>query len=81
MVHLTDALSWILGAIVVRIVWRNCISVYISPLRTLRGPPCPSPFYGHVRQIFRAGNSHITVQMVKEHGRNVFCRWLFMVGT
>ncbi|KAI0651519.1 cytochrome P450 [Trametes meyenii] len=55
------------------------VRVYLSPLRTLQGPPSPSSFYGHVRQVCKAGNAPTTRQWVKQYGTNVLCRWLFMI--
>ncbi|KAI0828299.1 cytochrome P450 [Trametes gibbosa] len=76
MVSLVCSLTYGLGAMAVFVLWRTCISLYLSPLRVLRGPPCPSPFYGHVHHIFRAGNYHTAQKWVAEYGNNVFCRWL-----
>ncbi|CAL1709423.1 unnamed protein product [Somion occarium] len=41
---------------------------YLSPLRRLPGPPSPSWFYGHFRDIFKAENSVLHEKWIEEYG-------------
>ncbi|KAI8968082.1 cytochrome P450 [Trametes punicea] len=79
MLSFTIVLACLLGALVLRVLWRSVLSVYFSPLCALRGPPSPNPFYGHARQICRAGHWTTTQQWMQQFGNNLLCRWLLMI--
>ncbi|KAI0336186.1 cytochrome P450 [Cubamyces sp. BRFM 1775] len=79
MSSLTTLILWMLGVLAFRILGHSILSIFFSPLRTLRGPPTPSVLYGHVRQICRAGNAATMREWVERYGRNIYCRYLLQV--
>ncbi|KAJ3008538.1 hypothetical protein NUW54_g3113 [Trametes sanguinea] len=77
MLSTSSLLASALGALGLGLFWRYIGRVFLTPLRALRGPPSPNPFYGHARQVCRPGHTSVTSEWIQEYSNNVLTRWLF----
>ena len=76
-------LLWLpVGTALVMMVWKVAnfvIRPYLSPLRSLPGPPSPSWLWGNMKQMVEAGDDSLTQKWFEQYGRTIVTTGLFNV--
>ncbi|KAI0077562.1 cytochrome P450 [Panus rudis PR-1116 ss-1] len=75
---------WVIAAVVFTLIARKVvpflISPYVSPVRSLPGPPNPSWLYGQMKQIIAAENSVLQEEWVEKYGHSITYTGLFNIN-